>query len=105
MADDERAKALRAAAAKALAKPFGALLEVAPEGAAPFFVDGRKTPPAILDAAPKKEKSVCTLRGAEDVLLRVFGGERALESSYVSGRLVVSGDMSVMARIEMDPGR
>lgn len=101
MADDERAKALRSAAARAFAKPFGALLEIAPEGGASFFVDGRKNPPAIRQTAPKNQKPACTWRAAEDVLLRVFGGERALESAYVSGRLLISGDMSVMARIEM----
>lgn len=105
MAEDERAQALRTAAARAFARPFGALVEIAPDGGASFFIDGRKSPPAILEAAPKNKKPACTWRAAEDVLLRVFGGERALESAYVSGRLLISGDMSVMARIEMEPAR
>lgn len=106
MADaEDRAQALRDAAARAFAKPFDAVLEIAVDGAAPFFVDGRADPPAVGEKPPKGGKPACALSGAEDVMTRVLDGERALESAYVSGRLAISGDMSVMARLTLDPSR
>jgi hypothetical protein len=34
--------------------------------------------------------------------LRIFEGGRALESAYLSGRLRIAGDISVMTRLQME---
>jgi len=93
---------LIAAAAGAFRKPFGAVLEIAPEGARPFFVDGRSEPCAIIAARPAGAAPACVWRAGAGTLARIFEGGRALESAYLSGRLKISGDMSVMARLKLE---
>lgn len=93
---------LIAAAAGAFRKPFGAILEIAPEGAASFFVDGRADPCAIVVAPPGGAAPASAWRASADTLARIFQGGRALESAYLSGRLKISGDMSVMARLILE---
>lgn len=105
MPDSEQIKSLKTAIAEALKEPFGGVIEVLPDGGDGFFIDGRAKPPAVRNKLPKGVKADCTWRGAGDVLMRVFGGERALESAYVSGRLRISGDMSVMARLSLEGTR
>jgi hypothetical protein len=102
MAQSGQRKALIDAARTAFKTPFGAVLKIAPEGETPFAVDGRVNPPKILDPLGEDMETHCAWRGAADVLARVFSGERALESAYVAGRLRISGDMSVMARLALD---
>lgn len=89
------------AAKRSFAAPFGAVLKLAPEARAPLWVDGRSHPPNVLAEAPKDAGAACLWRGAEDSLIRALNNARAFESSYVSGRICVSGDMSVLARIEL----
>lgn len=93
---------LIAAAAGAFQKPFGAILEIAPEGAAAFFIDGRAAPCAVLSSPPAGEAVACVWRAGAETLARIFQGGRALESAYLSGRLKISGDMSVMARLILE---
>ena len=96
---------LKAAAEKAFTAPFGAVLKIAPEDGGPLFVDGRKTPPAICTSAPEGDEASCQWRGAREALIRVMSSARAFESAYVSGRITVSGDMSVMARVKLEESR
>ncbi len=91
-----------AAAAAAFRKSFGAVLEIAAEGAPSFYIDGRGQTCAISAAAPAGAFPSCVWRAAPDTLARIFEGGRALESAYLSGRLKISGDMSVMARLVLE---
>lgn len=93
---------LIAAAAGAFQNPFGAILEIAPEGAPAFFIDGRAAPCAVLAAPPAGAAAACVWRAGAETLARIFQGGRALESAYLSGRLKISGDMSVMARLILE---
>ncbi|MEZ5893001.1 MAG: hypothetical protein R3C58_07640 [Parvularculaceae bacterium] len=74
----EPADALADAARRAFKAPFGAVLKIAPDDGAPFWIDGRKDAPQLLAAAPKDAESACMLSGARDALLRVMSGARAL---------------------------
>ena len=97
--------ALAAKAAKAFQTSFGGVISVEPDGAAPFWVDGRGAPPKVLKAAPKTDKTTarCAWRASKDTLLRIFEGDRLLVSSYITGRLTIAGDMSIMARLQLAP--
>lgn len=102
MAQAKPDDALVAAAKKAFAAEFGAVLELAPEKGEPIWVDGRQAPPVVSPTPPEGNASPgCTWRGARETLQRVLSSERAFESAFVSGRVSVSGDMSVMARLEL----
>lgn len=89
------------AAKKSFAAPFGAVLKLAPDGRDPLWIDGRGETPSVLANAPKGAEAACVWRGGEESLIRAIANERAFESSYISGRVAVSGDMSVMARITL----
>ena len=67
------------------------------------LIDGRKTPVTVITANTDNVKADCTLRGSEETMLRLLSGERGVNRAYISGRLAISGDMSVMARIELSP--
>lgn len=92
---------LAEAAARSFASPFGALLKLDPEGRPPLWIDGRGPAPKILTKAPKGAEADCVWRGAEDSLIRAIANDRAFESSYISGRVTVAGDMSVAARVTL----
>jgi len=94
--------ALVAAAAGAFRKPFGAILQITPEGADPFYINGRLDPCAVVAVPPAGAEPACAWRAGADTLARIFEGGRALESAYLSGRLKISGDMSVMARLILE---
>ena len=90
------------AAGKAFSSPFGAVLEQRPEGGDPLFVDGRCEPPAIASALPDDQSAAdCTWRGPADMMGRTLASNRAVENAVINGRISISGDMSVMARLEM----
>jgi hypothetical protein len=97
---------LAKAAAAAFAKPFGGLIRLEPEGAPALWVDGRAFPPEIGAGPPggADEAPVCVWRASRDTLMRIFEGERLLASAYVSGRLSIAGDMSIMARLHLERG-
>ena len=105
MTGKETNEALVAAASKAFSTPFDAVLKLAPESGQPLWIDGRKTPPVISAKAPKGVQAGCCWRGEKDAVTRALVGGRALESAYVSGRVAISGDMSVMARITLEEQR
>lgn len=96
--------ALFGAAQKAFSAPFGGVLKLAAEPGPALWVDGRQTPPRLITDDPN-DAAHCIWRGARDVLIRALGGARAFESAYVSGRISAAGDMSVMARINLDECR
>ena len=106
MASTDQNGDLREAAQKAFAASFDAVLKLAPEGGDPVWVDGRAEPPAITATPPKGAKEAdCVWRGGRESLIRALAGERAMESAFVAGRIAISGDMSVMARIALEPQR
>jgi len=89
-------------AGKAFAAPFGAVLELRPEGGDAVFVDGRKNPPAVSAAAPNDQPAaICVWRGPLDLMRRALNSSRATENAVINGRLTIAGDMSVMARLEL----
>ena len=95
---------LQALAARAFAAPFNAILQLAPDTGEAIWIDGHSSPPTILRKTPKKTAD-CIWRGASESLLRALESERAAASAFVSGRITISGDMSVMARIQMEGTR
>ncbi len=92
-------------AGKAFASPFGAVLELRPDGADAIFVDGRVDPPAVAAAPPAdKAGGDCVWRCSADVLRRALTSNRAVENAVINGRLAIAGDMSVMARLNLGDG-
>lgn len=67
-----------------------------------FWVDGRLTPPRITTDSPEAVAThFCLWRVDYLDLTQLFadGGHR-VSNSFITGRLRISGDMSVMARLE-----
>ena len=80
---------------------FDGVIRIETEDGATLWVDGRATPPQIgADAPANLEGAYCLWRAGADTLARIFGPEqRQLEAAYIAGRLEISGDMAVMARL------
>ena len=101
------ADALAEAARPFFARGFGGVIRVeAIDRGASFWVDGRG-PRAVVDrAAPADvEASFCLWRAKHETLARLFAERaRRVESAFVSNRLQISGDMAVMARLEIGEG-
>ncbi|MFZ5619054.1 MAG: SCP2 sterol-binding domain-containing protein [Pseudomonadota bacterium] len=95
---------LLAAAAAAFQRGFGAVLRIDATDGAPFDVDGRGEPATIHPTGAEPTPD-CLWRANSETLLRAFAGGRALESAYLSGRLSIAGDMSVMARLVLEGPR
>ncbi len=91
--------ALIAAAKTAFSTGFDGALSIAPDGMKPFLVDGMGETCRIVDEAPDNAQADGVWRSTPQTLLEVFSRKRALESSYLSGRLQIGGDMSIMARL------
>ncbi|HNR76673.1 MAG TPA: SCP2 sterol-binding domain-containing protein [Parvularculaceae bacterium] len=90
-------------AEKTFRRGFGAVLRIAPDGLPAFDIDGRGETCVIRaasDAIPQ-----CLWRANAETLNRIFEGGRALESAYLSGRLQIAGDISVMARLLLESAR
>ncbi|MEM8771919.1 MAG: SCP2 sterol-binding domain-containing protein [Pseudomonadota bacterium] len=93
---------LRAAAHAAFKAPFAAVLKLSSNENASLWIDARQNPPQISSAPPSGVKQAdCEWRAAPDVMARALSSERAVESAVINGRLVISGDMSVMARLKI----
>lgn len=97
MTDNE----LRSAAANAFKNGFGGVIRIEPEDLIPFVIDGRGGTSLIVDAS-ETATGDCVWRAQSETLSRIFSGGRALESAYLSGRLKIAGDMSVMARLLLE---
>lgn len=95
---------IRAVAAKAFRTGFAGVLRIEPSDGDPFDIDGRGETCVIIDASPGLSPD-CVWRANVETLVRIFDGGRALESAYLSGRLTISGDMSVMARLALESSR
>lgn len=96
------AHALEEIARKAFVAPFGAVLELRPHDGAPAFIDGRGDAPRFCADLPDDcARADCVWRCAPDILARVLTSKRAVESAVINGRLEISGDMSVMARLHL----
>ena len=99
---------LAEAAAFAFTRRFDAVLKIEiDEQPDALWIDGRGPAPVILTTAPDSNAPApfaadCIWRSNAHTLHRVLEGERALESAYISGRLRIAGDMSVMARLAME---
>lgn len=94
---------LRALAERSFAAPFEGVIRIEPHGEPGFDVDGWSSPPRVVDAsgpAPEGEAR-CVIRAGRDTLLRVLESERLFAAAFVAGRLVIRGDMSVVARAEL----
>ncbi|MEM9988223.1 MAG: SCP2 sterol-binding domain-containing protein [Pseudomonadota bacterium] len=68
-----------------------------------LWVDGRQSPPQIGETAPTKvENSLCLWHlKKQDFLQLAILGQKAVENDFIAGRLRLSGDMSVMARLDL----
>ncbi|GAB4532213.1 MAG: hypothetical protein Kow00133_20610 [Amphiplicatus sp.] len=101
---------LLAAARKAFSKPFSGVIRLEPEGNAPLWIDGRGAAAQALTEDPGAGQGesagagLCVWRASRDTLQRIFEGDRLLASAYASGEIAIAGDMSVMARLQMERG-
>lgn len=92
------------AASIALGTPFGGTLCLAPDVGKPLMVDGNSAEVKISDATQNMNPT-CTISGQYETLVRVLAGERALENAYLSGRIKIFGDMSLLARLKIERNR
>ncbi|MEM6414408.1 MAG: hypothetical protein AAF720_07100 [Pseudomonadota bacterium] len=108
-------KTLIESASKAFRYPFNGIIEIRPEGLTSFVVDGWQTPPTVTvlpskpvqdETPPNHDKAApvgqLVWSASTETLQEIFARTNALESSYLSGRLVIGGDMSVMARLTLE---
>ena len=101
MTADHPTNNLMAQAQKAFADAFAGIIKLMPDGHAPVWIDGRTGKSLASADEPKGHAPDCVWRGAPDALLQALESEKALESAYLSGRVFISGDMSVMTRLTM----
>lgn len=97
---------LRDAAAQAFRAGFDGVIRLEPADGAPLWIDGRQEKPRFSaerpKGAPDSGVGLCVWRASPDTLAGICVGERLLGVSYLSGRLAIAGDMSVMARLVME---
>lgn len=109
MPADDTDDALIENARTVFTNPFGGVIRIETEGGPAFHVDGRGEQVSISRPAPADEdahgEGRCVWRASRETLTRIFDGERQLGSAYLSGRLAIAGDMSVMARLQLSRGR
>ena len=101
---DAVADALAGQAAGFFVRGFGGVIRVeAIDRGASFWVDGRGARAALGIQAPAEvDASFCLWRAKHETLARLFAERgRRVEAAFVSNRLQISGDMSVMARLEV----
>lgn len=97
-----QAEVLTTAARALFQEPFGGVLRIeCTEDGSSLWVDGREEL-VVGDKAPSELSShYCLWRGDAETLRSVLSGQRRLETAYTSGALKISGDMAVMARLNM----
>ncbi|NRA29946.1 MAG: SCP2 sterol-binding domain-containing protein [Parvularculaceae bacterium] len=100
---NSHAEALSEAAKGCFAEAFDGVLRIECKGdGSSFWVDGRAQPPVISAQAPANVTGrFCLWRGDAPTLSSVLSGQRRLETAYTAGQLKISGDMAVMARLEL----
>ena len=91
-------------AASAFRAGFGAVLRIEPDVLGALVIDGRGETCRVLAAheAAGLPPPDATWRANADTLTEIFARRRALEAAYLSGRLQIAGDMSVMARLILE---
>lgn len=93
---------LMAGAVKFFQQKFDGIIRIEVDGQQALWIDGRLNPPIILGKAPAQlAGGFCLWQSTPEALGRIFSdGPRQLEVAYIAGRLTISGDMAVMARLE-----
>jgi hypothetical protein len=83
------------------ANAFDGIIRIETDEGGTMWVDGRAQPPVVMESAPRGvDGAYCLWQAKQETLARVFSPEaRRLEAAYISGRLSISGDMAVMARL------
>lgn len=94
---------LREGAETCFSTPFAGVLRIeCTDDGSSLWIDGRVTPPSVSEGAPPEvSSSFCLWRGEGLMLRSVLTGQRHLETALTGGQLKVSGDMAVMARLEL----
>ncbi|MEX6632363.1 hypothetical protein [Hyphococcus lacteus] len=90
---------LKEAAKKFFAASFDGVLKLAPAEQAPLWVDGHQSPPEVSLTPPAKTEADCIWHGAAEILQQALFSIRSFESAYISGRVTISGDMSLLTRL------
>lgn len=91
------------AARAAFRRGFGGIIEIRADDSLVLYADGRGADCRV-SLEPPEAAPICFWRASEETLLRALSGGRALEGAFISGRLKIAGDMSVMARLEVGEG-
>lgn len=101
-----RASDLRDVAERCFLQRFDGVLRIeCTEDGSSIWVDGRLTRPVVTEKAPPEVSGrFCLWRGDGQTLSTVLAGQRRLEPAYMAGQLKISGDMAVMARLELGGG-
>ncbi|MEM8987143.1 MAG: SCP2 sterol-binding domain-containing protein [Pseudomonadota bacterium] len=89
---------LKTAAGAAFDAPFGAVLAI-DCGDVGVFVDGTVAPPCIVETPPGAPD--CAWRAAPDCVAEILSGRLCPAKAFLNGQLSVSGDMSIMARLDL----
>ena len=94
---------LREGAEKSFKAPFAGVLRIeCTEDGSSLWIDGRSDAPVVSEAAPPEvSSSFCLWRGEAMTLRSILTGQRRLETALITSQLKVSGDMAVMARLEL----
>ncbi|MEO1657296.1 MAG: SCP2 sterol-binding domain-containing protein [Pseudomonadota bacterium] len=90
-------------AKSAFLAPFAGVLRVeCTDDGSSLWIDGRGDSIVVSDKAPPEvEGRFCLWRSDRSTLSLILSGQRHLETAYTSGRVKISGDMAVMARLEL----
>ncbi len=100
---DLQRQSLLESAASAFQLGFnGVIMITIADGGAPIMIDGREVS-CVINDGPFENDTAPSLhwKAKAETLLQIFTRNNALESAYLSGRLIVAGDMSVMARLQL----
>lgn len=87
----------------AFSAPFAGVLRVeCTDDGSSLWIDGRGDAIAVsAQAPPEVEGRFCLWRSDRSTLSLILSGQRHLETAFTSGRVKISGDMAVMARLEL----
>ncbi len=91
-------------AKKYFKQQFDGVIRVELEGTPnAIWIDGRSAPPVVSEKAPANvDTAFCLWRTSQETFERILSpGVRQLEAAYIAGRLAISGDMGVLARLEV----
>lgn len=100
----DRNESPESAAMKAFAKPFAGILKIVPDTGTPVWIDGRTCPPSVSTDGTRTGNMTpgCIWHGKRRDIVDALKGEEHLVDAFISGRVTISGDMSIMARLEME---